>query len=658
MHRLAVAWYPEQKSPEHWGQDLAVMREHGIATVRILEFAWSRLERAEGVFTLDWVHDALRLARDHGLSVILCTPSAAPPRWLSREKPEILCLDGNNGQRRTGDQRRCNCPTSTAYRQACERITARLASEFAGYDHVIAWQIDNELGAEPCHCEECQVAFQAAMRARFGTLDALNAAVGGPFWSQDCWDWSQLRLAVAGSGPGFVHLAQRFWSDQTVDFLAAQVGTLKRQGIRVPITTNVNADFPRVDLWALARTVDLVSWDAYDDGYTLAGLCHAHHLIRSLKPGVPYWSLENGINAVGKMLQSPPGFNRVHAVLGRAMGQEMHAYWRWESCPYGHEQDLQGFLDYGGRPRAKLKELPAIDRALQDLDALDLPTPIQRIAVLHSWDNYWATGAYFGHYLKEVDEVAQALVDAGLGWDCVSGDQDLSGYDLVIAVGHVLVDDATLDAVQRFVARGGVLLATRLAFAKDLSNAYRTGARPALPVFGLAVAESQTAGDAHALDRSCWRDPLAQRIWRLTSQAGLPDTETHGWFEVLKPDGAEVLWRYVDGYFAGEAAACRHRHHQGQAFYLGAAVDRQAMSAVVRLAVEAAGVGPVVDVPHGAVLIRRGPAWVATNHTGQEQTLTLPAPVQRLTGEGRVTEDGRSVILPAYGWIAVQTRLA
>ena len=61
-----------------------------------------------------------------------------------------------------------------------------MAEHFASVKAVVAWQTDNELYCEfsECHCPSCQENFRLWLRAKYGTLDALNRAWGTQFWSQ------------------------------------------------------------------------------------------------------------------------------------------------------------------------------------------------------------------------------------------------------------------------------------------------------------------------------------------------------------------------------------------------------------------------------------------------------------------------------------------
>jgi beta-galactosidase GanA len=59
------------------------MRDAGINLVRIGEFAWSRVEPEEGRYALDWLHRCVEVMAAHGIEAMMCTPTAAPPAWLT-----------------------------------------------------------------------------------------------------------------------------------------------------------------------------------------------------------------------------------------------------------------------------------------------------------------------------------------------------------------------------------------------------------------------------------------------------------------------------------------------------------------------------------------------------------------------------------------------
>lgn len=50
---LVVCYYPEHWDRNLWQDDLRRMKENGIHTVRVGEFAWSIFEQEEGVFSFE-----------------------------------------------------------------------------------------------------------------------------------------------------------------------------------------------------------------------------------------------------------------------------------------------------------------------------------------------------------------------------------------------------------------------------------------------------------------------------------------------------------------------------------------------------------------------------------------------------------------------------
>ena len=668
IQNLAVAWYPEQCDESRWPQDIAQMKSAGIDTVRVLEFAWSRIERDDSQWDFAWVHRFMRLLDEAPIKVVLCTPSAAPPRWLTRQHPECLQVRANGDVVQPG-ARRHYCPTSGVYRLHANRIAARMQHELGGYANVIAWQIDNELGFNRCYCPACETAFRESLKRQYGTLENLNAAWGGAFWSTDAWDWRDVTLPRNSPAPEVRQAFEQFYSDSIIDFMNQQVRALREAGCAVPISTNMMADFTEIDYWKAAQQLDFIGWDNYFDQFTLPGNSLAHNLMRGLKEGKGYWTFENGVNSVSPWLQSAPGFMKIHALSGAAHGEIGHTLFRFDSCPFGHEQDLQGLVDWAGRPRAKMAEIAELSQTLAGWRKEGLPPLEPKVAIIFSWQNYWATRAYYGNsiysepygsYWNEVERYYTALFDLGIPCDCIHPDADLSSYDLVIAPGMCLVTDEQIKAIAAYVRDGGVLLSGRKSFAKHMTGSYRRSDHPTdlIDVFGMRVAETQSNEDGNDLHTRSAAQRRPFRQFHLAPAAGgqLPPTPTHGWFEVLELHGATALYEYTDGYFPNRPAATGHHCGAGEAFYLGTAIDRPAMRELMRICLKSAGIDRMIEVPDGASVIQRGRMIVALNHSSKAVEITIPPAVADHEGDGSI--DGNRLTLPPYAWAKLQVDTA
>ena len=81
MKYFGCAYYPEAWEKTRWETDFRMMRDLGFNMVRLGEFNWGKFEPEEGVFHFDDYLEILDLADRYGIRVMMCTPTAAVPRW-------------------------------------------------------------------------------------------------------------------------------------------------------------------------------------------------------------------------------------------------------------------------------------------------------------------------------------------------------------------------------------------------------------------------------------------------------------------------------------------------------------------------------------------------------------------------------------------------
>src|SRR5512138_1608695 len=92
MRYRGVAYYPEFWPEERQDDDIRLMREAHVNLVRMGEFAWAAMEPRSGRFSFAWLRSCARRMADAGIAVMLCTPTAAPPAWLTARHPEVLLV--------------------------------------------------------------------------------------------------------------------------------------------------------------------------------------------------------------------------------------------------------------------------------------------------------------------------------------------------------------------------------------------------------------------------------------------------------------------------------------------------------------------------------------------------------------------------------------
>ena len=177
---LGVCYYPEHWDESLWTKDALEMHELGLTYVRLGEFAWSKIEPVKGTYEFDWLDRAIDTLASQGLKIIMCTPTATPPKWLIDEHPSILPVDIYTGQQRGFGSRRHYDFSSKEYFSEAMKITQVMAQHYANHPAVVGWQTDNELA---CHdtthsgSDNAKHAFQQWCKSKYTTIDQLNSAM-------------------------------------------------------------------------------------------------------------------------------------------------------------------------------------------------------------------------------------------------------------------------------------------------------------------------------------------------------------------------------------------------------------------------------------------------------------------------------------------------
>lgn len=184
-------------SPRTWAEDLARIKGLGFNTVRTW-VEWSAGERREGAYDLANLDLLLRLAHEAGLRVIVQVYVDSAPDWVGRKHPDGR-FTAQSGVALPSQAAPGFCFDHPGVRSAVLSFfeeVARHASRspaFHAYDvwsepAVMNWALPAYLpNAQFCYCAHSMARFRGSMRAKHGTLDALNAA-----WYRTYSDWEQV----------------------------------------------------------------------------------------------------------------------------------------------------------------------------------------------------------------------------------------------------------------------------------------------------------------------------------------------------------------------------------------------------------------------------------------------------------------------------------
>ncbi len=264
--KIGTYYYPEQWPRSQWQRDFDNIAKMGLQIVHMAEFAWFDLEPQPGHFQFEWLDHCLTLAQQRKLDVILCTPTAAPPVWLSQQYPQTLPIDENGANYRFGGRRHYN-PLSPPLHEATRRIVSAMADRFGNHPSVIGWQIDNEYSGSFDQSQVTHVAFRHWLRNKYGDIKTLNHAWGCQFWNTYYTSFDQI-LMPPGREPRYGnphhHLdASRFWSWAYAHYNQIQAQILRPKVGQRFITTNFMHMHPDCDPADMAGDLTLTSWDSY-----------------------------------------------------------------------------------------------------------------------------------------------------------------------------------------------------------------------------------------------------------------------------------------------------------------------------------------------------------------------------------------------------------
>lgn len=662
--RLGVCYYPEHWPERLWAEDMRRMAAHGISLIRIAEFAWNLIEPQEGVFNFDFFDRVLDCAQAAGMGVVMGTPTATPPAWLTRKYPEVLNAQVDGTRFEHGMRRHYNY-NAPIYRDLSARIVEKMAQRWCPHPAVEGWQIDNELNCEIAvfYSEADHTAFRAWLKDRHGTLDALNDAWGTVFWNQTYTDWEEVHLTrpnVSGSNnPHALLDEKRFFSDSARSFCKLQSDILRRYAPAGQYITT-NGVFSHLDSHAMTQeSLDFICYDSYPQfGNALGAVDNGLFdrkwsgnlaQVRSISPNFMVMEQQSGAGGWVTRMAAPmpkPGQMRLWTYQSVAHGADIISYFRWRTAAFGTEIYWHGLLGYDNRDNRRLAEL---DRIRDEFDRVGRRLAgsryVARCAILRDYDNEFdAEEDGWLRPLVKQSEMAwlSAFQHAHIPYDYVywSGDglsADLSQYDFVVYPHPAILPEDRAAQLRAYVEQGGQLLFGARTGYKDLC-----GRCPMQPMPGYAADLVGATVDDFTLIGP-FDEPVAIS---LSGQV----VEAPQFHDLLSVTTGQAIGSFAGGWYDGRTAAVRNDLGQGAAYYHGAAfTEASAQAYLAYLGIQ----GPLegnLDLPRDVeVAIREKPGArtvLLLNYSVQPQEIPCNTEwTNLLTGE----PVSGALLLPGYG---------
>lgn len=668
---LGVCYYPEHWTKEDWEPDLRKMKENGIEVARIGEFAWSLVEPEEGKYDFSLFREFLDMAEKYGIRVIMGTPTATPPAWLTRRYPEVLNADIQGNLYHHGGRRHYNY-NSPKYRELCSGIVEKYAQNYAKHPAVIGWQIDNELNCETSlfYSESDNTAFREFLKKKYGSLKELNAAWGTVFWSQTYSDWEEVCIPrYLNSDAVNPHLQLdyiRFISESTCEFAKLQE-TILRRYVKEGDFITTNGIFGNVDYTRMKKeSLDFLTYDSYPNfAYGLGGFEAEDVMkdrkwsrnlteVRALSHTFGIMEQQSGANGWNTRMEAPaprPGQMTLWTMQSIAHGADFVSYFRFRTATVGTEMYWHGILDYSGRDNRRLAELRSIKGMTEKIKEIAGSAYEAKVALVRDYDNMWDAGLDKWHErvervsVKGIFEAAQ-LSHTPLDYLYLNKDttlKELQKYQVLFYPHAVILTKERMALLEQYVEQGGVLVMGCRTGYKDENGRCVREYLPGLAgkLTGTDVTEYSFVAPDEGKVMIRWDNELMEETV---------------FTDLLVPlEGAKMLGTYENSYRQGAAGLICHSCGKGRAYYYGGTFDQKTAETFFRKLGISEPFAEDIELPACCELAVRKKGdteyFFLLNYDKNPREIVLKTPVRNLyTGEvinGSYTLDGYGTLVAA-----------
>lgn len=592
---------PEQWPADTWSQDIQVFKQADINSATVNVFSWALLEPQEGQYDfskLDQIVDELAAA---DFDIVMATSTAAMPAWMFKKYPGVARVD-YQGRRHVFGQRHNFCPTSPDYQRLASDLVTRLAKRYGDNPRIVAWHVNNEYGGN-CYCDHCAAAFRQWLRARYQTLDKLNAAWNMNVWSHTIHDWDEIvvpnelgdawgpegtETIVAGLSIDYL----RFQSDAMLDLFKMEKGIIEQFAPDVPVTTNFHS-LPNkmVDYQKWAKAQDIISYDSYP-AYSMPTYhpVFLYDLMRTLKHQ-PFMLMESTPAQVNWQPYSPlkrPGQMRATELQAVAHGADTVQFFQLKQAVGGSEKFHSAVIAHSGRTDTRaFKEVARLGHDLKKVGPTIKDANIHaKVGIVFDWSNFWSLEYVDGitqdlQYVPIILDYYRQFYERNIPTDVISVDDDFSQYDLVVAPVLYMVKPGLGEKINRYVEEGGHFLTSFMSgMVNSSDNVYLGGyPGPLEDVTGVWVEESDAVVPGH----------------RTTVCINDHEYDAHLICDQIHLTGAQAVATYANEFYVGTPAATENQYGRGMAWYVGSRLDHGGLWQIIDRVVKASGVKSLVD---------------------------------------------------------------
>lgn len=663
---LGIQYNRPPSPPEsEWETDLAHIRGLGLDHIYIWVM-WCDVEREPGDYSFDAIERLVDLAASHGLDVILNLEPWAVPTWAERDAFRLVRLDGTPRPFESSVIHSLHpgrpCLDKPDLRALLEPFFRAAVARFKDKRNLLCWKVWNEPDVDNCACAESSAKYQAWLKRKFTSLEAVSAQLRRLYRT-----WEDIRppLAVGDTPAKLLYTEFRAWS--ATEIASWAIGIVRAADPdHLVLSDTRSTGTARLDLladrmwndWDLASVPDIYGGHLHSavGPSQRSPLDYARPIIdleckRSASSGSPYrfWATEipggtaRALGGQGMHENLLPGEMRLNLWTTISHGAASVSPWQFKPERLGPEAGGWGLVEMDGTPTYRSEELAAFVADIRRNEALwanARPVPSQTAILFSAESSVTVSSLSPFAYGDAMQGIVAALWGANVQFDIVRDTAALPRYRTVYLPMPWLIPAKDLRNLMAYLEGGGTVCA-EAGFATHDDNGWLAPVAPRL--HGLGYRE---------------HDIFRTGQWRIVTAAGALGGS--GEMRPFSLNGAEAVGQGPDGV----PAIASRVVGKGRFIYIATYpslywhtnVDRESVSALLALASIVPDVTVRSELPVTARMLASGADRIlfVFNHSHEAGVARILLPAGRELAQWLTMSPGSSCLRTSGSQIDLQ----